>query len=302
VDGEMIGAAETAGRLTELRALVQDWEPHPTFFELTTVLALRHFKEHAVDVVALETGMGGRLDATNIVTPAVSVITPIALDHMEWLGDSLAKIAGEKAGIIKTGVPAVSARQAPEAGEVLRRAAAEMGTRLRTVEKPWNDSEAGLPGAHQRENAALAVAALEEAGIDVPAPAIVEGLAKVTWRARFERLRLAGGGELILDGAHNPGAAKALSQTWREVFGGEKATIVFGAVESKDVEGILGELSPLAERIIFTAVNSPRALSPEKLAHAAKGRFEKCETALFLAGEVLTLLGESANTFEKSAQ
>lgn len=321
VDGEMIPEREAAKLLSELKNLVEDWDPHPTFFELTTVLALRHFRERGVEVVCFETGLGGRLDATNAVSPAVSVITPIAMDHEEWLGDSLAGIAEEKAGIIKPGAPVVSSPQEPAVAAVLRRVAEENAARIRFVEGGWEESVVGLPGSHQRENAAVAVAALEEAGIEVPGKAIRHGLAGVRWRARFERIPLEAGGELIVDGAHNPGAAKALADSWREIFGDRKATIILGVVQLKDVGGILEHLGTLAERFIFTRVNSPRGVPPEALAkmvrrteHAIaddartaleiaerdRGRLVLVTGSLYLAGEILSLLDESP--FEPSAQ
>src|SRR5205823_3064167 len=120
IDGEIISENEVAAGLTSIRKLVADWEPHPTFFEIATALALKHFAESKIDLVILETGLGGRLDATNAVQSNVSIITPIDFDHEEWLGNTLAEIAGEKAGIIKPGVPVVSAPQPPEAEKVIR--------------------------------------------------------------------------------------------------------------------------------------------------------------------------------------
>ncbi|MFV1995489.1 MAG: GAF domain-containing protein, partial [Verrucomicrobiales bacterium] len=202
VSGEKIGERDAARLLEEMRELVADWDPYPTFFELALALGLRHFAEQGVEVAFLETGMGGRLDATNALEfPVVSVITPIALDHREWLGGRLAEIAAEKAGIIKPGVPAVSARQCGEVLAVLREAAKHAGSDLRMVENRWEKSAVGLPGGHQRENAALAVAALAEAGIAVSPAAIAEGLAGVRWRGRLERIPRVEGRELVVDGS-----------------------------------------------------------------------------------------------------
>src|SRR5437870_7033621 len=135
VNGKMISEDAVTGGLTTIRNLVADWDPHPTFFEITTALALKHFAEAKIDIVILETGLGGRLDATNAIQSDVAVITPIALDHQQWLGDSLEKIAGEKAGIIKPCMPVVSAPQLPEAEKVIRARATECEAPLRVVDK-----------------------------------------------------------------------------------------------------------------------------------------------------------------------
>src|SRR5437763_15960310 len=133
VNGKMISENEVASGLTNIRKLVADWDPHPTFFEIATALALKHFTEAKIDIVILETGLGGRLDATNAVQSNVAVITPIALDHQEWLGDSLEKIASEKAGIIKAKTPVISAPQATEADKVIRARAIECEAPLQIV-------------------------------------------------------------------------------------------------------------------------------------------------------------------------
>ena len=154
VNGEMISEKEVAAGLTKIRALLRDWNPHPTFFEIVTALALDHFLNREVEIVVLETGMGGRLDATNAIQPAVSVLTPIDFDHQKWLGDTLTKITFEKAGIIKPGVPVVSASQLPEAETVIRSRAMECGAPLDFVKEPIERLPIGLPGTHQQENAA----------------------------------------------------------------------------------------------------------------------------------------------------
>lgn len=164
VDGEAITEAGVAEGLTRLRALTAEWNPAPTFFELTAALALDWFGQCQTEVVAWETGLGGRLDATNAICPAVSVITAIDLDHQAYLGETLEEIAEEKAGIIKPGVPAVSAPQAARAAVVLARAAQAQGVSLRVVDA---ETPVNLAGSHQRRNAALALAALEAAGIAV---------------------------------------------------------------------------------------------------------------------------------------
>ncbi len=221
VNGEMISEGAVADGVTAIRDLVSGWDPHPTFFEVITALALKHFCDAKVDVIVLETGLGGRLDATNAIQSDVSVITPVDLDHEKWLGNTLAEIAGEKAGIIKPGVPVVSAPQRTEAEEVIRARAAECGAPLQFVTETYQRSPVALRGEYQKQNAAVAIAAIEAANIHVDEKAIVRGLATIEWPARFQKWDE----RTIIDGAHNPGAARVLAQTWREVFGDQKATL-----------------------------------------------------------------------------
>ncbi len=309
--------------LTRIRDIIAEWEYAPTFFEITTVLALAWFQQQNAEIVILETGMGGRLDSTNIVTPVVSVITPIGLDHMQHLGDTLAAIAGEKAGIIKPGVPVVSAPQQPDAEAVLRTAAEVAGARLQFIRQPIGaDWPLALAGSHQRWNAALAFAALIESGLR-PDPRIVrEAFANVQWPARFQRA----GDRTVIDGAHNPHAAAQLAATWREEFHGEKATLILGILADKDAPGVIASLLPITARIISTRVRSPRALPPGELAALIRVQSpvmpvsiaETLEAALadarpdgtrtliagslFLAGEALIRLGLADGEHEWSAQ
>lgn len=256
----LISSGEVAEGIAKLREAVAGWDPHPTFFELAFALAMDWFRQRRLDWVILETGMGGRLDATNAITPAVSVITPIGLDHTQQLGHTLREIAFEKAGIVKSGVPVVTAPQESEAMAIIEQVAAERGSPLTVVTQPLA-MPLGLTGRHQRWNAAVAAATLREAGLDLAEPVIREGLRKTGWPARFQRLDE----QTILDGAHNPPAARALAATWREQFGDAKATIVFGGSTGKDTAAILRELAPIAARWILTAFDSPRALSPESV-------------------------------------
>jgi dihydrofolate synthase/folylpolyglutamate synthase len=262
VNGEMIGETEVARGLTAMRELTADWEFAPTFFELTTALALLHFQEKECEVVVFETGLGGRLDATNVVTPAVSIITPIALDHQQYLGDTLAAIAAEKAGIFKPDVPAVSAPQPDEVAQTLRLHAREIGAlTLDFVTAPWTDGPVNLAGSHQRWNAALAAHALALSGLGIHAPEIARGLATVEWPGRFQRH----GARLILDGAHNPAAAVRLAETWREEFRDEQATLILGVLADKDLREICAALLPLAARVIAIPVRSPRTRPVEEV-------------------------------------
>ncbi len=264
LDGRMIPEAAVAEGLTRLRELTQSWKIPPTFFEYTTVLALDWLSRQHVDVIVLETGLGGRLDATNALLPAVSVITPVDYDHMAWLGDTLAAIAGEKAGIIKPGVPVVSAPQEPEAAEVIARVARERGSELHVVHEALPaDWALALPGTHQRANAAVALAALDAAGITASERARRAGLASVEWPGRFQRLE---NGRFVLDGAHNPAAARRLARTWHEAYGDHhRATLIIGALRDKDVPAICRAVAPLAERVLAVPVRSPRAAAPEEI-------------------------------------
>lgn len=262
VDGEMIAPAEVANGLTSLRAIMHDWDPHPTFFEITTALALDYFKKTNCDVIVLETGLGGRLDATNALQPVVSVITPIGYDHEKWLGNTLEAIAGEKAGIIKPRVPVVSAKQESAAENVIRARARECDAPLEFVTEPVAPGMIALAGSHQRENAALAIAALRCSGVKVSEQAIARGLAKIDWPARFQRWDE----RIVIDGAHNPAGAQVLARTWREQFGHARATIILAVLSEKDVAAIWRALAPLAAQVILPRIRSERAIAPEEMA------------------------------------
>lgn len=253
-----ISSAELCDEITMIRELTLDWDPHPTFFEIALGIAMDWYRKRSLPWVILETGMGGRLDATNALTPVVSVITPIGFDHMSSLGHTLAAIAGEKAGIIKPGVPVVSAPQEPEAMAVIQRVAAERGSPLTVVDAPLT-CPLGLVGEHQGWNAAVAVAALRAAGFDLPDAVIREGLRKTEWPARFQRLDE----HTILDGAHNEPAAKVLVAAWRQQFGDAKATVILGSSTGKDTSAVLRELRPIVGRWILTGFRSHRAVPTE---------------------------------------
>jgi dihydrofolate synthase/folylpolyglutamate synthase len=248
----------------------------------------------------------------------VSVITTIGWDHMQILGDTLAKIASEKAGIIKPGVPFVTQTQDDEALDVLLATAREKNAPLTLVNKPC-DLPLGLSGPHQRWNAALALAALRAAGLDLPPNVLEAGLKQVEWPARFQRLRA----DVILDGAHNLDAARVLAGTWREQFPNQKAKIVFGAVAGKDVSAVLHELAPLAAEWHFTHFDSPRAMTAEELqsilgtsdvpvfCHAnLASALEATRDAsprlitgsLYLAGEVIAAFSPDHAAYERSWQ
>jgi dihydrofolate synthase/folylpolyglutamate synthase len=201
---------------------------------VVTALALKHFSETNVEIVILETGLGGRLDATNAVESNVSVITPIDFDHEKWLGKTISGIATEKAGIINTGVSVVSAAQRSEAEEVIRTRASECSVPLEFVTKPYDETPIALAGSHQKQNAALAIAALRAARIDIDRSTIAQGLGRIQWPARFQRWDK----RTIIDGAHNPAAARTLVETWREFFGDERATLILAVLSDKNLRGI----------------------------------------------------------------
>jgi dihydrofolate synthase/folylpolyglutamate synthase len=264
VNGDMISEDAVANGLTTIRNLVANWDPHPTFFEVVTALALKHFSDTNVEIAILETGLGGRLDATNAVQSDVSVITPIDLDHEKWLGKTISEIAAEKAGIIKPGIPVVSASQQPEAEEVIRARAAKYGAPIQFVAEQYDQTPIALVGSHQKENAALAIAALRAAKIDIDSLAIARGLSCIEWPARFQRWDE----RIIIDGAHNPAAARALAGTWREIFGDQRATLVLAVLSDKDLRGICEALAPIASSVLLPKIRSERAAAPEELAKA----------------------------------
>ena len=262
VDGKKISEDEVAGGLTEIRELIGSWDPHPTFFEIATALALQHFQKTRCEILVLETGMGGRLDATNAVQSSVSVITPIDFDHEKWLGHSIGQIAKEKAGIIKKRIPVVSAPQRAEAEVVIRQRAEECDARLQFVSDPWTKTRIALCGQHQKMNAALAIAALQATDIQVSDDAIARGLSSVEWPARFQIWNE----RIVIDGAHNPASARILAQTWREEFGDEHATILLAILRDKNAAEIVHALAPIATKFVLPQIRSERAMPPNELA------------------------------------
>jgi dihydrofolate synthase/folylpolyglutamate synthase len=264
IDGEMISEDEVAAGLEKIRALVETWDHAPTFFEIATALALAWFQERGAEVVVLETGLGGRLDATNVVTPVVSLLTRIDLDHQQWLGDSLPAIALEKAGIIKPNVPVVTGPQADDVRAVIAQIAMWRDAELNFVVSPFRSAQIGLAGSHQGWNAALAAHALKVAGMAVSDEDIRRGLSTVEWPGRFQQITP----NVVLDGAHNPASAQRLAETWREIFGDKRATLILGVLQDKDVRGICEALLPIAGRIIALPVQNPRSATPQEVCRA----------------------------------
>lgn len=263
--------------------------PYLTTFEITTALAFLYFARQNVDIAVIEVGLGGRLDATNIVWPQVSAITSISYDHIAVLGNTLAQIAREKAGIIKEGRPVVSAPQEQEALQVIQKIAEDRhapltllsrdvfadrigfdlnGQSVRIWTRDGRRLETHLPllGRHQVENAGVATAALwklQEQGIAVDDRAIQQGFASVRWPARFEIARL--NPPVIFDSAHNQASFRFLTQTLAETFPNYKVYLVFGASEDKPLAAMLQEIRPRLEKILFTRANHPRATELERL-------------------------------------
>jgi dihydrofolate synthase / folylpolyglutamate synthase len=280
--------AQLAGLNSTLARERPDWG-EATAFEVTTALAFCAFAHAVVDVAVIEVGLGGRLDATNVIEPRVSVISSISFDHVGILGNTLREIATEKGGIIKPGRPVVSAAQHPEAAAALDAIASERGSGLYLGGRDWRvrgtserfDVEgplatvagltSGLAGRHQTENAGLAVSTLQVLqfhGLPVTEDAIRSGIAGVTWPGRFEIVQASP--LIIVDGAHNVDSARRVAETLLDRYPDVRRTLVLGIARDKDIAGMLRELLPVAERVIATASHSPRAATPDEIVATAR--------------------------------
>jgi dihydrofolate synthase / folylpolyglutamate synthase len=264
---------------------------HPTYFECVTAMAFEYFARARVEFGVFEVGLGGRLDATNILTPVVSIITRVDFDHENFLGHSLAEIAAEKAGILKPSVPLILAEQRPEAMEVIRARARELGCPVIEtaaafcIEKEWMESGCGravvtenttswtlevaprLPGKFQLQNSLNAVAAaryLQKRGYRISDDAIGRGIAEAVWPGRLEKVLSSP--DVYFDGAHNPSAARELAAFLEQNLAGRKIWLVFGALRDKAVDEIAGVLFPHAAEVIFTQPRTTRAISVSQLA------------------------------------
>lgn len=339
VDRQPLTEAEVVRLATEIQPLLEKgWgklhpqtsgggaEEHPTFFEVVTVMALRYFAERNCDLVVWETGLGGRLDATNIVTPLTSVLTNIQYDHQKWLGETLAGIASEKAGIIKAGIPVITGADAPEALEVFQETARCQNAPLTRVlpaeaEQPPLDSlRLPLPGKHQRMNAAVALATVRSLSTQIPVSdaALREGLSQVDWPGRLQLVTRSSGQKILLDGAHNIGGAEILASALRDDFRPTRPTLVLGILRDKDWAAMCRILAPLADRIFIAPVHSERTAQPHELAEAcrqanpralvrdhgslqaalaetARDGFVVVAGSLYLVGEAMELLGLSTS-------
>lgn len=292
VNGEEISEEALRAVMKRVRPAAEGMPEHPTEFELITAAALLHFLWERCDIVVLETGLGGALDASNVIdTPELAVLTAMGLDHVALLGPTLRDVASAKAGIIKSGGDVVSRGGCPEADEVFRRTCRERGAalteldlgRLRVRElslegtrfdfAPWTDMTVPLAGAYQAENAALALTALErlrEKGWSIPEEAVRRGLASVRWPGRFEVL----GREpvFLLDGAHNAHGMRAAVESLRRIFPGKRVTVLLGILADKDAGEMLDLLAPLTARALVLRPDSPRAMEPEALCAQLRAR------------------------------
>ena len=296
IDGRSVGPAAFDRALARVRtaATTLATDHQPTYFEITTATSFEIFRDAAVDVAVIEVGLGGRYDATNIVAPAVTVITSIDFDHESHLGTTLEAIAGEKAGIVKPGVPVVAGHLPPSALDVVRRAASvaratltvaddaseltardagnsRLEVHIRTRRGEYGPALLGLRGRHQAQNAAVAVLALEacgERGIGAAPEAIVRGLTEARWPARLDLIDL-GGRSLLVDGAHNASGAQALADYLRETYPAG-LPLVFGVMADKALVPMLSALSPWARPLILTRAPGRRAADPEALAEVAR--------------------------------
>ena len=300
INGEEVSDQIFAETFTRVQEVVEELlasgrlRAHPTYFECVTALAFEVFARERVEFAVVEVGLGGRLDATNIVRPQVSVITRIDFDHENYLGHSLEEIAREKAGIVKAGVPVATAPQLPEVREVLRGKARELDAtivdtgedfdlqreiaeagcaRARARARAMGEAvrlAPGLPGRFQLENALNAVATarlLQARGYRITNQNIEQGIRSAEWPGRLERLQA--GPDVYLDGAHNPGAARELAQFLEENFARRRVYLIFGAMRDKSVDEVTGILFPLASEVIFTQPGTPRAVSANQLADLA---------------------------------
>jgi len=301
VDGALISPedfcsemSDVAGAADAVRARFPQYPP--TFFEIVTAVGFLHFARERVGLAVVETGLGGRLDATNVVTPLVSVITTISIDHTIQLGNTVQSIAGEKAGIIKPGIPIVTGPQQPEAQAVIEARTAERQapllsfgrdievSRIRPIEPAGLSFDVRTPagwrrglklrllGPHQATNAAVAVAAAEVAaergGFDLPAEAVSHGLAETRAPGRVEFFP--GEPAVILDAAHNPASTRALAEALCFHFAARPVVLLFGIAGDKDVPGTLQEVLPLARALVATTNLSPRSAKPEEIARLAR--------------------------------
>jgi len=300
VNGDEISDHDFAETLTRIQSLIEELlaagklRAHPTYFECVTAMAFEYFARAHVDFGVFEVGLGGRLDATNILTPAISVITRVDFDHENFLGHSLREIAAEKAGILKQGIPVVLAAQQPEAREVILARAKKLAcpvietplayrvdeqamengcarARITEITSGWSAKLAPqLAGRFQLQNAINAVAAaraLSARGWRIPEHAMEQGIAAAIWPGRLEQLQSRP--DLYVDGAHNPGAARELAAFWEENFAGRKIFLLYGALRDKAVDEIAGVLFPRAAEVVFSEPRTSRAISAARLSEIA---------------------------------
>jgi dihydrofolate synthase/folylpolyglutamate synthase len=320
VNRRLIAESEVAMLVEELRGaplFSGEDEARPTFFEAVTVMALKYFAEERCEVVIWETGLGGRLDATNIVRPLASVITNVQFDHQQWLGETLAEIAAEKAGIIKRGIPIVTAATEPDALRVITETARKLEAPLTVVTGGVEGFELGLAGSHQAMNAAVAlqVAHILAGQIPVAETDIRRGLKEAKWDGRLQTVQRANGQTVLLDGAHNPAGARALMAAVPGRF-----SLILGMMRDKDCAALCQIMAARAERIFLVPLGSERSADPARLAEfcrEAKGGINICQNlreafakaeaerylvvagSLYLVGEALEYLGLASPSSER---
>jgi dihydrofolate synthase/folylpolyglutamate synthase len=326
VERRLISRKDVARLTDDLRAAIHSLglETHPTFFEVVTVIALKYFAEQRCDLVIWETGLGGRLDATNIVTPLAAVITNIQLDHQKWLGNTLPEIAREKAGIIKPALPILTAADDPGALAVISETARLRGAPLTVVSGPAAGWEVSLAGEHQKLNAALALAVVRslQASIPVSEPAMRAGLKETRWDGRLQIVHRPGGRTIVLDGAHNPAGAQTLAAALRTQFAARRPALILAMMADKDCATMCRVLAPAAEKIFVSPMASDRGAAPptvagfcrlanpaadvslcadigEALARAAREPFVVVSGSLHFVGEAMEELGLAASASER---
>ena len=319
VNQEYIEKDSLARHVTTIAKAVEDMKAAglvgPTAFEIETALAFLYFQEKHCDIVTLETGLGGLLDATNVIrTPVIEVIASISMDHMDCLGDTLEKIARQKAGIIKPHTAVVSAFQQPEAASVIADTCRQQDCSLRTVDpgqlrdihygydgqsfsyKTWENVQIRLAGSYQIQNAALAleaVEALRERGYSLSDEQVRAGMRNTIWRGRFTLLRR--DPVVIIDGAHNPGAAQELKQSLQLYFPDKKLHFIMGMFQDKDYQTVIELTAPLAEDILTVETpHNPRALPAQALCQAVRAVNPNTQAAESIAQAVKLSL-ERAN-------
>jgi len=304
VNGDVITQAALTRKINKVAVVIERMRSDkPTFFELLTAIAFMHFADENVDVVVLETGLGGRLDSTNVVKPMVVGLTSISLDHMHQLGDTLEAIAGEKAGVFKSGVPAVSVPQDPAARTVLKKAAKKAKTPLfftgeniefsyrfessretgpqtriclTTPHSQFEHLPVPLMGEHQALNCGLALALLDQLkvqGLEINDEAAIEGLSRVKLPGRMELLHE--NPRILADGAHNAASVEALLRGVGQYLPYDSMVMIFGCGADKDIDGMLEQIMRGADKVIFTKASNPRAARPEDLAELYEERSGK---------------------------
>lgn len=305
-NGKNIAPDELAAITEEVRPIADSMTDRPTEFELITAIALVYFERRRCDVVVLEAGMGGRLDSTNVIRdPLLSIITGIALDHTAFLGDTVEKIAAEKAGVIKDGAPVLYGGESDSAYAVIREVAESRGSSLHRTShgdiritsatldgtafdyKSWKKVNIRLLGSYQPRNAALvldAVTLLRDRGLTIPDAAVYTGLATAAWRGRFEIIM--DDPRVIFDGAHNPEGVSAATESVKQYFGNERLTVLTGVLRDKDHRYIASRIAEIADEVFTLTPDNPRALTAEEYAE------ELCDLGVraTAAGDIRTAL------------